>query len=688
MFRSAPSGGTFGGGTFGGKPFAIVLRIYLRGAEIDQVTKSNARGFGMKRVLTLVGTLIFVATGFVVASAPASAASGATRISISGNDFSAEAVGQQADGRLLVAGEVDALAKARGHSCEGMRSKVALVRMSAAGTKDASFGGGKGYVTAPAPAQTRLSDIKSVGVIVLGDGKIALFALKTTYSVCDAEEDEVVSSQDLVVYRYLESGALDTSFGGGDGVVTTSSTAFGLKEFDVAEVAPDGSWVAAGSAAPKSDYVVARVAIDGTMLTAFGGDGFVALPNASVGNFGAGGAFVSQAGEVTLGGNEFDSGSDDIWGSDGSFVVSKNMMSVRMLASGALDTSYGGGDGIASTAMSKFTPEFISMTPAPDASGVMRSLVWGLWIDTSDVGPIVEGGGFGALDAAGDFDKSFAGGTGMQVAVDFANNDSLLSVGGFDLNVMSSNSILIAGAGLTDYSQGFDWGKIRVGRFSQLGVPDTSFGTKGVATTLAPLPNATGVVDMIEVVGGSSVVVVNDGTVLRYGDAGVLDSSFGKADLCWNIFGKQRALPRKMIATGLVCNAQNTGVNIKLTRGADQFAGGSGADSICGRGGNDTLRGGRGSDLICGGAGEDVLNGEAGNDRLIGGRGGDSFYDTFGRDIAIGGAGNDVFNLADEKRRDRRRGRADTIECGPGADHVTADKFDRVDDDCETVDRV
>jgi Ca2+-binding RTX toxin-like protein len=51
-----------------------------------------------------------------------------------------------------------------------------------------------------------------------------------------------------------------------------------------------------------------------------------------------------------------------------------------------------------------------------------------------------------------------------------------------------------------------------------------------------------------------------------------------------------------------------------------------------------------------------------------------------GRDRLYGGAGNDTINAADGWR--------DQIDCGSGRDRVTADRFDVVSPNCESVRRV
>ncbi len=91
----------------------------------------------------------------------------------------------------------------------------------------------------------------------------------------------------------------------------------------------------------------------------------------------------------------------------------------------------------------------------------------------------------------------------------------------------------------------------------------------------------------------------------------------------------------------------------------DALDGGIGEDRLEGRQGDDVLTGGAGADRLEGGRGRDELRGEAGADQLNGG---------LDEDVLTGGAGDDVLVSVD--------GRRDVVDCGPGRDTVTADRFD------------
>jgi len=106
--------------------------------------------------------------------------------------------------------------------------------------------------------------------------------------------------------------------------------------------------------------------------------------------------------------------------------------------------------------------------------------------------------------------------------------------------------------------------------------------------------------------------------------------------------------------------------------------GGVGADVLKSAGTNDELFGGQGDDVLEAGAGDDALGGDEGDDVLRGQAGNDRLDGGVGFDVIEGGDGDDTIRAAD--------GYADRIDCGPGADTVTADEADTVAD-CETVTR-
>jgi len=104
------------------------------------------------------------------------------------------------------------------------------------------------------------------------------------------------------------------------------------------------------------------------------------------------------------------------------------------------------------------------------------------------------------------------------------------------------------------------------------------------------------------------------------------------------------------LENGLVETGADGGVLRVLTGAGDQFAGGSGADTVTGGLGLDTLGGGAGddrvfggqdNDSITGGDGSNYLRGDEGDDAITGGAGFDDINGNMGADQLSGGAGND-----------------------------------------------
>jgi Ca2+-binding RTX toxin-like protein len=117
------------------------------------------------------------------------------------------------------------------------------------------------------------------------------------------------------------------------------------------------------------------------------------------------------------------------------------------------------------------------------------------------------------------------------------------------------------------------------------------------------------------------------------------------------------------------------GVSVPALSGAE---GGPGADLLIAPRSGGVLAGGAGDDVLNGGGSFDVLDGGAGSDRIVGRGGGDLIWGGLGRDLLSGGRGGDFIRDRDSKR--------DRIRCGPGRDHVRADRRDRMRD-CEVIRR-
>ncbi|HQQ32628.1 MAG TPA: DUF4347 domain-containing protein, partial [Methylophilus sp.] len=215
-------------------------------------------------------------------------------------------VALQADGKLLMA--------------FGGSNNFNLARINADGSLDTTFGGGLGYVSTDV---TGSNDIPS-SLIIQSDGKILMAG--TAFNG---------STFDFALVRYNADGSLDTSFGA-SGVRLTD---FGGADFgNEVRLQSDGKIIVAGwsDAGGTNDFAIARYNTNGSLDTSFGNSGKTT---------------------VNLGGSDLAEGltiqPDDkilITGTAG--VNGNDFGIVRLNSNGTIDTSFGGGDGVVTTAFS------------------------------------------------------------------------------------------------------------------------------------------------------------------------------------------------------------------------------------------------------------------------------------------------------------------------------------------------
>ena len=206
------------------------------------------------------------------------------------------------DGKILVVS----------YANNGSDNEIRVTRYLADGTIDTSFGGGDGVAVGDIPGS---SDIAS-SIAVQSDGSIVVGG---------------TSGSDFVVMRFLADGTLDPSFGGGDGIVTTDlagGTDLGRDLF----IQPDGKIVQIGVSG--GDIALVRYDTDGTLDTTFGGGDGKVITAVTGSDDEANAGILLSDGRIAVAGSS-------AVGGDVSIVVMYN-------ADGTLDTTYGGGDGIAS----------------------------------------------------------------------------------------------------------------------------------------------------------------------------------------------------------------------------------------------------------------------------------------------------------------------------------------------------
>jgi uncharacterized delta-60 repeat protein len=172
-----------------------------------------------------------------------------------GGDDVARAVALISGGKIVVAGSFD-----------GGRG-FALARYKPDGALDPLFGSNKDGKVA---TEVGMGEASAEAVAVQSDGKIIVVGAASNGA-----------DKDFVVVRYNSNGTVDTRFGGGDGIVTTT---FAGGSEDVAygiDIRSDGKIIVAGSTAlgaDASDFALAQYLTDGRPDKTFGGgDGLVTL---------------------------------------------------------------------------------------------------------------------------------------------------------------------------------------------------------------------------------------------------------------------------------------------------------------------------------------------------------------------------------------------------------------------------
>jgi uncharacterized delta-60 repeat protein len=167
-----------------------------------------------------------------------------------GGPASASGVAIQTDGKILVAGSVQA----------GSSGDFALVRYNTDGSLDGSFGTG-GIVTTDFAGGYD----SAVDVVLQSDGKVLAVGLA----------QESATGYDFALARYNPDGTLDATFGTGGKVTTDFAGQLDLA--GAAVIQSDGKIVAAGRAftGANTDFALARYNSDGSLDPAFGTGGKV-----------------------------------------------------------------------------------------------------------------------------------------------------------------------------------------------------------------------------------------------------------------------------------------------------------------------------------------------------------------------------------------------------------------------------
>jgi uncharacterized delta-60 repeat protein len=259
---------------------------------------------------------------------PAFSSDGRQRTDFGGMGDAAEAVAQQGDGKLVVAGSSETAGGGR----------FALARYTTNGHLDTTFSG-DGKVRSAFPGYDSAS---AADVAAQPDGRIVAVGVAIAEPHAPGPGGwarggpGVVS--DVAVARYKPNGTLDPTFGGGDGLVTTD---FG-GNFDLGSavtVLSSGAILVAGlSQTPSSEqrFIAVKYLTNGARDGSFDGDGKVVVNMVAGEPESVAGLAVRPDGRIVIGGTAHNA----VTGSSGA-----DLAVLRLKANGGVDTSFGGGDG-------------------------------------------------------------------------------------------------------------------------------------------------------------------------------------------------------------------------------------------------------------------------------------------------------------------------------------------------------
>lgn len=325
------------------------------------------------------------------------------------------------------------------------------------GTPDTTFGGGDGVVTQNVGSFSTAED-----VVVQPDGKLLVVG-----------ESGLGAAGDVYVTRFTSAGVLDTSYGGGDGI-SAAGGGVGIVDYATsAHLLSSGKLLVVVRTGVGSDVGTIRYTADGALDTTYSGDGMGDLvdlggtdfPRNSIVLAGDTIAIAARAATNTslvmlqitstgiadpaFGGGDgisdlvnlgatTDYGTDLHLLSTGKLLVSGyggglcDFVLVRFTATGTLDLTYGGGDGISQLG---------------NAGG--NEFAWSSELLSGDRVLVGGKGGPGddflamRYDANGNLDLTYGGGDGISDLVNIGSaNDQ-----GYSMDLLTDGSMLLSGVG-------------------------------------------------------------------------------------------------------------------------------------------------------------------------------------------------------------------------------------------------
>jgi uncharacterized delta-60 repeat protein len=382
----------------------------------------------------------------------------------------------QSDGKIV----------AVGYSNLAGKRDFAIARYNEDGSLDTSFGAGTGKVITTISS----SDDIAQSVKILPDGKILVIG------------SSYISGFKIAMVQYNADGSLDSSYGGGDGMVIDSQS---LGEQIVsAALQTDGKLVVASSY--SNDFFVTRFNADGSLDTGFGSSGSTTT-DLSGSSDRSSSIAIQPDGKIVLGGYAFNGTSFD-------FAIA------RYNTDGTPDTSFNG-SGKAITDLGTASVDMgYSVTVQPDG----KLLVAG-WTDAVTAG----NNDFGLVryNSNGSLDTSFNL-TGKVTTSFSAGGDLALSV-----TVQSDGKVLVAG------QSGTSGNNFAVARYNTDGSLDSTFnGTGKVDTEFTTSGSSEDRGAMVTIDASGKIIVVGTSTksgnydfaIARYNSNGSLDTRFNLAN--------------------------------------------------------------------------------------------------------------------------------------------------------------
>ncbi|HSQ16830.1 MAG TPA: delta-60 repeat domain-containing protein [Anaerolineales bacterium] len=428
----------------------------------------------------------------------------------------------QPDGKTVIAG----------YTFTGNSNDIAVARYNPDGGLDTTFGDGGSVAT-----DINFKDDYGRAVALQTDGKILVAG--TAWEV----------DTNFTLVRYNPDGSLDSSFDG-DGKLMTNF--LGKDEAYAMLVQPDGKILVAGSKTTTyADIALARYNADGSLDTAFSGDGMLTTDFASSTDVGyaialQGDLKIIVAGYATTPGG-------------------KDFFLVRYNADGSLDTTFGG-DGLLTTDFAGGNDQVYALALPGDgkilaaghATGATQDFALARYNADGSLDMTFDGDGLLTTDfgGLGDYGRAVGLGAGGKIVVagyvDHPSNDTFALARynadgsldtafagdgllvtdlsdyddrGYGLALLADGRLLVAGVG---YSNKSDFG---AARYLADGSLDPSFAEDGILLTdlFGSLDSASGVAIQADgkiVVAGSTSGVSYDFALTRYNPDGSLDATF------------------------------------------------------------------------------------------------------------------------------------------------------------------